>query len=165
MVQGAGASICRRRTWMRRCRCWAPACSPPTSSPGSARSIRPHYFYRLSHQRIYEAIEDLFSRGEPVDPITVSEELSNRASLEVVGGRAFVHSLVSAVPAATNARLLRGDRARELPPALAHRGGGRDHRYGLPARAAPVISSTGPSRWSSTSRRPGSSGEFEPSVS
>lgn len=66
--------------------------------------LRPKHFYRVAHQRIYEAIEELYARGEPIDPITVSEELARRGMLESVGGRAYVHSLVSAVPAVTNAR-------------------------------------------------------------
>jgi replicative DNA helicase len=76
----------------------------PNVIPGLSEIVRPQYFYRQSHQRIFQAIESLFSRGEPVDPITVAEELSNQAALELVGGRAYIHSLVSAVPAATNAR-------------------------------------------------------------
>lgn len=76
----------------------------PNVIPGVSEIVRPNHFYRQSHQLIFEVIEDLFSRGEPVDPITVSEELANRASLELVGGRAFVHSLAGAVPTATNAR-------------------------------------------------------------
>lgn len=76
----------------------------PNVIPGVSEVIRPHQFYRQAHQRIFEVVEDLFSRGEPVDPITVCEELANRASLDLVGGRSFVHSLVTAVPAATNAR-------------------------------------------------------------
>ncbi len=76
----------------------------PNVIPGVSEIVRPHHFYRQAHQRIFEVIEELFSRGEPVDPITVSEELANRASLDSVGGRAFIHSLVTAVPAATNAR-------------------------------------------------------------
>ena len=76
----------------------------PNVIPGVSEVIRPHHFYRQAHQRVFEVIEDLFSRGEPVDPITVCEELANRASLDMVGGRSFVHSLVTAVPAATNAR-------------------------------------------------------------
>ena len=76
----------------------------PNVIPAVSEIVRPHYFYRQGHQRIFEVIEDLFSRGEPVDPITVSEQLANRASLDAVGGRSFIHSLVTAVPAATNAR-------------------------------------------------------------
>jgi replicative DNA helicase len=66
--------------------------------------LRPEHFYRRSHQLIYEVIEGLYARGEPIDPITVSEELSNGGSLDAAGGRPFVHSLISAVPAAANAR-------------------------------------------------------------
>jgi replicative DNA helicase len=76
----------------------------PNVIPGVSEIVRPHQFYRQAHQSIFEAIEHLFAKGEPVDPITVGEELSNRGALEAVGGRAFVHSLVTAVPAATNAR-------------------------------------------------------------
>ncbi len=76
----------------------------PNVIPGVSEIVRPQYFYRQAHQRIFEVIEELFSRGEPVDPITVSEELANKAALEAVGGRAFIHSLVTTVPAATNAR-------------------------------------------------------------
>jgi len=76
----------------------------PNVIPGVSEIVRPHHFFRQAHQRIFEVIEDLFSRGEPVDPITVCEELANRAKLEEVGGRSYVHSLVAAVPAATNAR-------------------------------------------------------------
>jgi replicative DNA helicase len=76
----------------------------PNVIPGVSEIVRPQHFYRQSHQRIFEIIEDLFSRGEPVDPITVSEELANKAALDLVGGRAFIHGLVTAVPAATNAR-------------------------------------------------------------
>jgi replicative DNA helicase len=76
----------------------------PNVIPAVSEILRPQHFYRPAHQKIFEVIEDLFSRGEPVDPITVSEQLANSASLETVGGRAFVHSLVTAVPTATNAR-------------------------------------------------------------
>lgn len=76
----------------------------PNVIPAVSEIVRPIHFYRQSHQRIFEVIEELNGRGDPVDPITVSEELANRASLDSVGGRAFIHSLVTAVPAATNAR-------------------------------------------------------------
>ena len=76
----------------------------PNVIPAVSEIVRPIHFYRQSHQRIFDVIEELNGRGDPVDPITVSEELANRASLDSVGGRAFIHSLVTAVPAATNAR-------------------------------------------------------------
>ena len=98
------ATVWCRRIWTPRSRCLGASMLTPNVIPGVSEIVRPHQFYRQAHQRIFEAIEDLFSRGEPVDPITVCEELANRGALDAVGGRAFVHSLVTAVPAATNAR-------------------------------------------------------------
>lgn len=76
----------------------------PNLIAGVTEILQAQHFYRRSHGQIYEVIQDLYAQGEAVDPITVSEQLSNRGALEKVGGRAYVHSLVSAVPAATNAR-------------------------------------------------------------
>lgn len=60
-------------------------------------------FYRDSHRQIYHSIVELFNQGEPVDPITVTEHLTHRGVLEEVGGKAYIHTLVSMVPAAANA--------------------------------------------------------------
>ncbi|HLS52718.1 MAG TPA: DnaB-like helicase N-terminal domain-containing protein, partial [Tissierellaceae bacterium] len=43
--------------------------------------IRPEDFYREANGEIYEAILDLFNKGEPVDLITLSEELKRRGTL------------------------------------------------------------------------------------
>ena len=37
--------------------------------------LRPGDFYRPAHQSVYDVILDLYSRGEPADPVTVSAEL------------------------------------------------------------------------------------------
>jgi len=60
-------------------------------------------FYRDSHREIFRTITDLFGQGDPADPITVTESLAARGTLEQVGGKAYIHTLVSAVPAAANA--------------------------------------------------------------
>ncbi|WP_432484922.1 replicative DNA helicase [Kineococcus esterisolvens] len=60
-------------------------------------------FYRPAHELIYEAILDLYSRGEPADPVTVSAELTNRGELARVGGTPYLHDLISTVPTAANA--------------------------------------------------------------
>lgn len=65
--------------------------------------LRPEDFYREAHQRICEAARDLFVAGEPVDAVTVAEELRRRAHLEHVGGAPYIHTLVSSVPIASNA--------------------------------------------------------------
>ena len=60
-------------------------------------------FYRPVHELIYDAILDLYSRGEPADAITVSDELTKRGDLTRVGGQAYLHQLISSVPTAANA--------------------------------------------------------------
>jgi len=60
-------------------------------------------FYRPAHEGIYDAILDLYGRGEPADAITVSDELTKRGDLTRVGGQAYLHQLISTVPTAANA--------------------------------------------------------------
>lgn len=60
-------------------------------------------FYRPAHERIFEACVDLYSRGEPVDAITVSDELTKRGDLQRIGGTAYLHQLIAQVPTAANA--------------------------------------------------------------
>ncbi len=61
-------------------------------------------FYRESHARIYKAALALYGKGEPVDAITLVDELDERGDLEVVGGSARIHELATLVPASANAR-------------------------------------------------------------
>ncbi|HET7475096.1 MAG TPA: replicative DNA helicase [Dermatophilaceae bacterium] len=60
-------------------------------------------FYRPAHEIIYDAILDLYGRGEPADAITVSDELTKRGDLARVGGPAYLHQLIASVPTAANA--------------------------------------------------------------
>lgn len=60
-------------------------------------------FYRPAHESIYDAICDLYSRGEPADAVTVSDELTKRKEISRVGGPAYLHTLISSVPTAANA--------------------------------------------------------------
>ncbi len=60
-------------------------------------------FYRPAHELIYDAILDLYGRGEPADAITVSDELTKRGDLQRIGGQAYLHTLIQAVPTAANA--------------------------------------------------------------
>ncbi|HMQ27827.1 MAG TPA: DnaB-like helicase N-terminal domain-containing protein, partial [Acidimicrobiales bacterium] len=45
-------------------------------------------FYKPAHGHIFEAVATLFGAGEPVDPVTVAEELSRAGLLEGIGGPA-----------------------------------------------------------------------------
>ena len=65
--------------------------------------LRPGDFYRPAHQAIYDCILDLYGRGEPADPITVSAELERRGELARVGGAPYLHTLIATVPTAANA--------------------------------------------------------------
>ncbi|MGO2585680.1 MAG: DnaB-like helicase N-terminal domain-containing protein, partial [Brachybacterium tyrofermentans] len=60
-------------------------------------------FYRPAHEMVFEAIIDLYGRGEPADLVTVSDELSKRGELARVGGGAYLADLIDMVPTAANA--------------------------------------------------------------
>src|SRR5690606_15822960 len=60
-------------------------------------------FYRPAHEIVYDAILDLYGRGEPADAVTVAAELTKRGELGRVGGAAYLHTLISMVPTAANA--------------------------------------------------------------
>ncbi len=60
-------------------------------------------FYRTSNIEIFKGIKELYAKGEPVDPITLADYLKKKNLLEEVGGRTFIHSLISNIPLASNA--------------------------------------------------------------
>jgi len=66
-------------------------------------TIRPTDHYRPAHQLIHEAILDMYGRGEPVDAVTVADELAKRGQIGKVGERPYLHTLISMVPTAANA--------------------------------------------------------------
>jgi replicative DNA helicase len=51
-------------------------------------------FYREGHRAVFRAVEDLFSTGEPIEPITVIERLTKNGELEAAGGRVAVLDLM-----------------------------------------------------------------------
>ena len=66
--------------------------------------LHPDDFYRESHGRIYQAMLDLHTLGEPVDGLTLVEHLKQAGDLETVGGRAAIDLLAGSVPAVGNVR-------------------------------------------------------------
>jgi replicative DNA helicase len=60
-------------------------------------------FYKTAHQKIFMAVAELFSAGEPVDLVTLSNKLKNRGDLEAVGGAVYLAQLVDSIPLAVNA--------------------------------------------------------------
>jgi replicative DNA helicase len=65
--------------------------------------LRPGDFYRPAHQTIYDAVIDLYGRGEPADPVTIAAELTRTGALTKVGGGGYLHTLIASVPTAANA--------------------------------------------------------------
>lgn len=64
--------------------------------------LKPDSFYRDAHRFIFEAILDLFDRGEPVDLVTVTETLRKAGKLDAVGGSVYITDLIGSVPTAAN---------------------------------------------------------------
>lgn len=70
--------------------------------------IVPGDFYRRDHGRIFKAMLDLYSKGKPVDLVTVNALLKERGQLEEVGGPVFLAGLSEQVGFATNAEYYAG---------------------------------------------------------
>src|SRR5947209_14218885 len=68
--------------------------------------LKPEDFYRERHRLIFRAMIGLKEKTspEPIDVLTVCEELSRAGTLEEAGGQAYVHSLPNLVPSAGNVR-------------------------------------------------------------
>lgn len=66
-------------------------------------TLRDDDFYKPAHALTFNAILDLYAKGEPADPITVSAELDRAGLLTRAGGASYLHHLTSTVPTAANA--------------------------------------------------------------
>jgi replicative DNA helicase len=64
--------------------------------------VRPEHFYREAHRQIFATCQDLFERSEPVDLITLANELTRGQQLEAVGGSPYLMALAEGVPTAAN---------------------------------------------------------------
>jgi replicative DNA helicase len=60
-------------------------------------------FYSEVHRIIYGAMMRLYSRGEPIDQLTLTNELRSVNEFERIGGRPYVFQIVESVPTAANA--------------------------------------------------------------
>lgn len=66
-------------------------------------TVYPESFFADKHRAIFEAISLLFSKGDPIDTVSVVTKLKEMNQLERVGGAAYVTELIETVPAAGNA--------------------------------------------------------------
>ncbi|GAB3054406.1 replicative DNA helicase [Micromonospora schwarzwaldensis] len=65
--------------------------------------LKTNDFYRPVHATIFDAILDIYGRGEPADPITVAAALADSGDLARIGGAPYLHTLIASVPTAANA--------------------------------------------------------------
>ena len=68
-----------------------------------AEFLRPEHFYKEANRSIYEAILKLYEERQPIDIVTLKNELKKKKSLTKVGGTAYLTSLVNRVPTAAHA--------------------------------------------------------------
>jgi len=59
-------------------------------------------FYKNAHKEIFKSVISLYDRGEPVDLVTLANELKKGGDLERIGGATYLTSLLDSVPTAAN---------------------------------------------------------------
>ena len=66
-------------------------------------TVRAEDFYKPAHAQLFEVVAALYARGEPVDPVTVAEQLRRSDLLDRMGGKQAILRIQAATPAASNA--------------------------------------------------------------
>lgn len=60
--------------------------------------LAPRDFYKETHKEIYQAVQDLFEKREPIDLLSVSSRLKEKGKLKEIGGNAYLTDLINSVP-------------------------------------------------------------------
>ena len=66
-------------------------------------TVYPESFYADKHSSIFSAIQQIFSKGDPIDLVSVVTKLKEMSQLDRVGGATYITELIETVPAAGNA--------------------------------------------------------------
>ncbi|XOU94532.1 MAG: replicative DNA helicase [Candidatus Kerfeldbacteria bacterium] len=64
--------------------------------------INPDDFYKDIHGMIYESMADLYQNREPIDVVSLSNNLNEKGKLETIGGRSYLASLANMVPSSSH---------------------------------------------------------------
>jgi len=64
--------------------------------------LKPEMFYKPNHQKVYSAIYELNKKGEPIDILTVTNQLKSSGDLDLIGGPYFIAKLTSGIGSAAN---------------------------------------------------------------
>jgi replicative DNA helicase len=65
-------------------------------------TLTPDDFYKEAHKQIFVAMLDLYGKSEPIDLVTLTEQLNKKEMIEKVGGASYLTSIASMVPTAAN---------------------------------------------------------------
>ncbi|MBI4688279.1 MAG: replicative DNA helicase [Nitrospirae bacterium] len=68
----------------------------------AAEVLSPDDFYRDAHKKIFQSMLDLFEKNEPVDLITLTEELTKKGHLEEIGGASYLSAVLNMIPTSAN---------------------------------------------------------------
>ncbi|MCD5381410.1 MAG: replicative DNA helicase [Candidatus Pacebacteria bacterium] len=71
-------------------------------------TVYPESFYADKHRAIFHAIQQIFSKGDPIDTVSIVTKLKDENQLDRVGGAAYITELIETVPAAGNAMYYSG---------------------------------------------------------
>jgi replicative DNA helicase len=64
----------------------------------------PNDFYKDAHKKIFIAMLDLYEKNEPIDLITLTDQLVKKEQLEAIGGATYLSTVANLIPTAANAR-------------------------------------------------------------
>lgn len=67
-----------------------------------ADALRPEDFYKDTHQRIYEAMLEVYAQREPIDVVALANRLKEKKMLEIIGGRGYLMELTNSVPTSSH---------------------------------------------------------------
>ncbi len=67
-----------------------------------ADKIRPNDFYKDAHAKIFEAMLELYENRQPIDGLSLSNRLTEKKQLEMIGGQSYIASLTTATPTASH---------------------------------------------------------------
>ncbi len=70
--------------------------------PKAIEILKPEYFYENNHKTIFEAALSLYEASEPIDTVSIYEELKRRGKIEQIGGAAFISKLSQDISSAAN---------------------------------------------------------------
>lgn len=64
--------------------------------------LTPNDFYNSAHQKIYNAMLELFEKGEPIDALTITAKLKEKKQISAIGGAAYISEIMESVPSSAH---------------------------------------------------------------